>query len=64
MDEKERADYTWTAVRRSFAPAFGMLAQVLKKKKLKDEGSAPFQGPRKGPESNLDPSRVLERVRP
>ena len=38
MDEKEREDPTWKSVRKSFAPAFGMLTQVLKKKKLKDEG--------------------------
>jgi len=38
LDEKEREDTPWESVRRSFAPAFGMLTQVLKKKKLKDEG--------------------------
>ena len=38
LDEKERDDSSWKRVRRSFAPAFGMLTQVLKKKKLKDEG--------------------------
>ena len=36
--EKEREDTSWKSVRRSFTPAFGMLTQVLKKKKLKDEG--------------------------
>ena len=38
LDEKEREDKSWKSVRRSFTPAFGMLTQVLKKKKLKDEG--------------------------
>ena len=38
LDEKEREDTSWKSVRRSFTPAFGMLTQVLKKKKLKDEG--------------------------
>ena len=38
LDEKEREDPSWKDVRKSFSPAFGMLTQVLKKKKLKDEG--------------------------
>ena len=38
LDEKERADPAWKAARRSFAPSFGMLAQVLKKQKLREEG--------------------------
>ena len=37
---KEREDPSWNAVRRSFAPAFSMLVQVLKKKKLKEEGGS------------------------
>ena len=40
LDDKERADPTWISVRKSFAPTFGMVTQVLKKKKLKDEGRA------------------------
>ena len=40
LDEMERADSTWKAARRSFAPTFSMQVQVLKKKKLKDEGRA------------------------
>ena len=40
LDEKERSDPTWKAARRSFAPTFGMMAQVLKKKKLREEGRA------------------------
>ena len=38
LDQKERDDASWKSVRKSFAPAFGMLTQVLKKRKLKDEG--------------------------
>ena len=38
LDQKERDDPTWTCARRSFAPAFGMTVQVLKKKKLREEG--------------------------
>jgi len=41
LDEKERADPTWREARRSFAPAFGIIAQVLKKRKLKDIGAQP-----------------------
>ena len=37
LDEKEREDASWKNVRKSFSPAFGMLTQVLKKKKLRDE---------------------------
>ena len=40
LDEKEREDPTWAAARRSFAPAFSMTVQVLKKKKLREEGKA------------------------
>ena len=32
LDAKEREDTSWKAVRRSFAPAFSMLVQVLKKR--------------------------------
>ena len=38
LDEREREDPTWRETRRSFAPTFGMLVQVLKKTKLKEEG--------------------------
>ena len=38
LDQKEHEDPTWRETRRSFAPTFGMLVQVLKKKKLKEEG--------------------------
>ena len=38
LDVKEREDPTWKGARRSFAPAFGTVVQVLKKKKLRDEG--------------------------
>ena len=38
LDSKEREDPTWRESRRSFAPTFGMPAQVLKKNKLKEEG--------------------------
>ena len=41
LDEKEREDPTWREARRSFAPAFGIIAQVLKKRKLKDIGAQP-----------------------
>ena len=40
LDAKEREDPSWKGVRRSFAPAFSMLVQVLKKKKLKEEGGS------------------------
>ena len=36
-DEKEREDPSWKYVRRSFAPTFGMVVLVLKKKKLKED---------------------------
>ena len=42
LDEKERLDPSWRAVRRSFAPTFGMVMQVLKKKQLKDSGDQPI----------------------
>ena len=42
LDEKEREDPTWKDARRSFAPTFGMQVQVLKKKKLKEEGAQPI----------------------
>ena len=38
LDEKERLDPSWRAVRRSFAPTFGMLVQVLKKRQLRADG--------------------------
>jgi len=41
LDQKEREDPTWRETRRSFAPTFGMLVQVLKKNKLKAEGRPP-----------------------
>ena len=41
LDSKEREDPTWKSVRRSFAPTFSMQVQVLKKKKLKEEGRPP-----------------------
>ena len=40
LDSKEREDPSWKIARRSFAPAFSMQVQVLKKKKLKEEGRA------------------------
>ena len=40
LDEKEREDPTWASARRSYAPAFSMTVQVLKKKKLREEGKA------------------------
>ena len=36
--QKEREDFAWREARRSFAPTFGILVQVLKKRKLKEEG--------------------------
>jgi hypothetical protein len=41
LDEKEREDPGWRAARKSFSPTFGMQVQVLKKKKLKDDGAQP-----------------------
>ena len=38
LDQKEREDPTWKCARRSFAPTFSMQVQVLKKKKLREEG--------------------------
>ncbi len=38
LDEKERADPSWSPVRRSFAPTFSMQAQVLKKRQLRRDG--------------------------
>ena len=38
LDQMEREDTTWQGVRRSFAPFFGMQVQVLKKKKLREDG--------------------------
>ena len=40
LDSKEREDPSWKCARRSFAPAFSMQVQVLKKKKLREEGKA------------------------
>ena len=40
LDTKEREDPTWKSARRSFASAFSVQVQVLKKKKLKEEGRA------------------------
>jgi len=42
LDEKEREDPTWKGARRSLAPTFGMQMQVLKKKKLRDDGVQPI----------------------
>ena len=40
LDAKERDDPSWKSARRNFAPAFSMLVQALKKKKLKEVGRA------------------------
>ena len=40
LDAKERAEPSWKWARRSFAPTFSMQVQVLKKKKLREEGKA------------------------
>ena len=40
LDAKEREDPSWKGVRRSLAPAFGTVVQVLKKKRLREEGKA------------------------
>lgn len=40
LDTKEHEDPTWKCARRSFAPTFSMTVQVLKKKKLREEGKA------------------------
>ena len=42
LDEKEREDATWQGARRSFAPAFGTVVQVLKKKRLREDGVQPI----------------------
>jgi len=38
LDEMERRQPDWKEARRSFAPTFGMVVQVLKKRKLKSDG--------------------------
>ncbi len=38
LDEREQADPSWAGVRKSFAPYFGMMMQVLKKRRLQEEG--------------------------
>ena len=40
LDEKQRLQPAFKDARRSFAPAFGMLVQCLKKKQLKEAGEA------------------------
>ena len=40
LDEKEREDPSWKSARRSFAPTFGTQVQILKKKKLREEGKS------------------------
>ncbi len=40
LDEMEKQDPSWKSIRRSFAPTFSMLVQVLKKKQLKESGHA------------------------
>jgi len=40
LDLKERDHPSWESVRRSFAPSFGIFAQILKKKKLREQGKA------------------------
>ena len=42
LDQMEREDASWKRARRSFAPTFGMLMQVLKKQKLREQGAAPI----------------------
>ena len=42
LDEKERAYPSLNTVRRSCAPSFGIIAQVLKKRKLKEDGAQPI----------------------
>ena len=42
LDEKEREDPAWRGARRSFAPTFGTVVQVLKKKKLREDGAQPI----------------------
>ena len=40
LDTMEREDPSWSCARRSFAPSFSMQVQILKKKKLREEGKA------------------------
>ncbi len=40
LDTKEKEDPSWKSARRSFAPAFGTVVQILKKNKLREEGKA------------------------
>ena len=40
LDAKEREDPSWACARRSFAPSFSIQVQILKKKKLREEGMA------------------------
>ena len=42
FDQKEIADPSWRGVRRSLTPFFGMQMQVLKKTKLREEGTEPI----------------------
>jgi hypothetical protein len=42
LDDREREDPTWKDVRKSFAPAFGTVVQILKKQKLKEDGARPI----------------------
>lgn len=42
LDQREREDASWECARRSFPPTFGMLMQVLKKQKLREQGAAPI----------------------
>ena len=39
LDDKEREDHSWKCARKSFSPSFGMLIQVMKKKKMRDQGT-------------------------
>ena len=38
LDEREEADPSWGGVRKSLTPFFGMMMQVLKKRKLHEQG--------------------------
>ena len=40
LDNKEKEDPSWKSARRSFAPAFSTVVQILKKNKLREEGKA------------------------
>ena len=42
LDEREREDPRWRGVRRSYAPAFGMVMQCLKKMNCRDDGVQPI----------------------